>query len=283
MRLVSISSRVSWGHVGNAALTFPLQRLGAEVVALDSVLFSNHKGYGSFAGPVLPGAEVAAMLAQLERLGVLAGADGVLSGFLGEAATAEAVADTLARLRLARPELPYLLDPVLGDHGRLYVPAALAEAVARRLAPLANLLTPNRFELELLAGGRLLADEAALLAAARGLLNATTRAVLVTSAYQETERVGLLLVTAEGAWRLWTRRYRFAIAPNGAGDLLAGLWLLESLRRPILPAARQALARLLAVIARTAAEDRRELRLVEAQEELVAADPVTVTLEPVAC
>ncbi len=279
MRLVSISSRVAWGHVGNASLVFPLQRLGCEVVSVDTVLFSNHLGYGSYAGPVVPGAEVTAILAQLERLGVLGEADGLISGFLGEAPTAEAVAGAVARLRQTRPDYPYLLDPVLGDHGRLYVPESLATAVARHLVPLASLMTPNPFELETLTGQPVL-GETATLAAAKGLLSATTRAVLVTSAHEEEARVGLLLVTAERCWRLWTPRYRFSITPNGSGDLLAGLWLLESLRQPdLLTAARLAVARLLAVIARTAAEDRRELLLVAAQEDLVRASAASVTVE----
>jgi len=282
MRLVSISSRVAWGHVGNSSLAFPLQRLGADVVTVDTVLFSNHLGYGSHAGLVVPGEQVTAILAQLERLGVLAEADGLVSGFLGAAPTAEAVAAAVIRQRLARPDWTYLLDPVLGDHGRLYVPASLAEAVSRHLVPLATLITPNPFELETLTG-RQVGDEGAALAAARGLLNATTQAVLVTSAHEESERVGLLLVTAARAWRLWTPRYRFSITPNGSGDLLAGLWLLESLRRggDLLGAARLAVARLLAVIARTAAEDRRELLLVAAQEDLVRASAASVTVEEI--
>lgn len=280
MRLVSISSRVAWGHVGNSSLAFPLQRLGAEVVAVDTVLFSNHLGYGSHAGLVVPGDQVTAILAQLERLGVLAEADGLVSGFLGAAPTAEAVAEAVARLRRARPAFTYLLDPVLGDHGRLYVPESLAQAVTRHLLPLATLLTPNPFELETLTG-RAVEGEAAVLAAARGLLNATTRAVLVTSAHEEAARIGLLLVTAGQAWRLWTPRYRFSITPNGSGDLLAGLWLLESLRGggDLLGAARLSVARLLAVIARSAAVDSRELLQVAAQEDLVRAVAEGVTVE----
>ncbi len=281
MRLVSISSRVAWGHVGNSSLGFPLQRLGCEVVAVDTVLFSNHLGYGSYAGPVVPGSEVTAILGQLERLGVLGQADGLLSGFLGEAPTAEAVAAAVTRLRQARPDYPYLLDPVLGDDGRLYVPASLATAVSRHLVPLASLMTPNPFELETLTG-RATGDEAATLAAARGLVRGVTRAVLVTSAHEESERVGLLLVTAERSWRLWTPRYRFSVTPNGSGDLLAGLWLLESLRQgDLLAAARLAVARLLAVIARSAAADSRELLMVAAQEDLVRATAESVAVEAV--
>lgn len=279
LRLVSVSSRVAAGHVGNAALGLPLGCLGVELVAVDSVLFSNHPGYGSHAGLVVPGETVAAILAQLDRLGVLAGAAGLLSGYLGTAETATAVAATLRAQRAARPDWPYLLDPVLGDHGRLYVAPALAAAVTRELLPLASLLTPNRFELETLAG-RAIAGEAALLAAARGLLRGPTRAVLVTSAYEEGDRIGLLLVTGAGAWRLWTPRHAFTLAPNGAGDLLGGLWLRESLRQPdLLSAARLAVARLLAAIARTAAEDRRELALVESLGRLAAATPDTVAVE----
>ena len=179
MRLLSISSQVVAGHVGNAALAHPLACQGATLLAVPTVLFSNHPGYGRFAGRALPGEEVAALLAGLEAGGFLAGLDGLLTGYLGRPETALAAAEAAARLRAGGCR--YLLDPVLGDAGRLYVAEGIEAVVRDRLLPLAEAVTPNPFELERLTG-QATGEAAQQLAAARLLLARGPRLVLVTSA-----------------------------------------------------------------------------------------------------
>jgi pyridoxine kinase len=152
MNVLSIQSTVAFGHVGNAAAQLPLQLLGHEVWPIDTVRFSNHPGHGRFRGTVTPPAEVAALIEGIEALGLLDRVDAVLSGYLGDPGTAAVVARTVAAVKQANPKALYLCDPVMGDADRLFVDPAIPELMRDRLIPLADIVTPNPFELALLAG-----------------------------------------------------------------------------------------------------------------------------------
>lgn len=278
MRILSVSSHVAFGHVGNAALVFPLQRLGVEVLPVMTTQLSNHLGYGRAKGGAVSAERVAAVLAGLAELDNIGAIDGLITGYLADAATGEALAAFVPRFKAAHPGAPYLLDPVMGDEGRLYVHPDLATVVRERLVPLADLATPNPFELGVLTGLPT-DDEAAILRAARTLIARGPKAVLVTSVSRG-DRIGALLVTADASTAFLTPRLDFAIAPNGAGDLVAGLFLVEYRRSGDLAvAARLALARLWALLQVTRERGGRELALVAGQEALAAADPATVTVE----
>ena len=66
MNILSIQSWVAYGHVGNASAVFPLQRLGAEVWAINTVQFSNHTGYGHWTGQVYSGESVRELVDGIE-------------------------------------------------------------------------------------------------------------------------------------------------------------------------------------------------------------------------
>jgi len=277
MRLLSLSSQVVLGHVGNSALALPLARLGVELLAVPSVLFSNHPGYGGFDGAPLEADLLRCLFDGLEARGVPETLDGLLSGYLGRAETAELFAERLRRWRAGRPDLPYLLDPVMGDGppgeaGRLYVVRELPRVIAQELLPQADWVKLNPFELAVLAEAEPAVEAATLRRQAERLLGGRCRAVLVTS-YAEGERLGALLVTPDAAWRLLAPRLIFERAPNGAGDLLAGLWLVHLLQgADPLAAARRALSALHAVLARTLRQGGRELALLQAQDSLASGE-----------
>jgi pyridoxine kinase len=187
MRILSIQSSVAYGHVGNSAATFPLQRLGHEVHPVLTVHFSNHTGYGSWRGQVLDPAVVAEVIAGIDDRGALAGVDAVLTGYQGSPGVAEVVLDTVARVRELNPQAVYCCDPVLGDTGRgMFVLPGVPELMRDRVVPVADIITPNEFELAYLAG-----VEVSALSELGGLLDAVDRVrstgpstVLVTSVEQ---------------------------------------------------------------------------------------------------
>ncbi|MEX0923570.1 MAG: pyridoxal kinase PdxY [Rhodovibrionaceae bacterium] len=273
--VISIHSQVAYGHVGNAAAVFPLQRLGFEVWPVMTVQLSNHPGYGDFGGGALPEAALRDLLDGLARRGVLAGCDGLLTGYLGNAALGAAVFETAAKIKRDNPGALFLCDPVMGDRdengaGRLYVDPAIPELLRAEALPRADVVTPNLFELETLSGTEVHSAEEAL-AAARGLIAQGPRLVLVTSLSFEGipgSEIGMLLASAEQAWEVVTPRIAFAQEPHGAGDLAAALLLGHLLlgRRP-----EEALARLAAALSRllerTAECGGGELALVAAQED----------------
>jgi pyridoxine kinase len=278
MNILSIQSWVSYGHVGNAAAVFPLQRLGAEVWAVHTVQFSNHTGYGDWTGQVFGGADIAAVIEGLARRGALARADAVLSGYMGDVAIGETILATVARVRAARPAALYCCDPVIGDDGTgIYVRPGIAELLRDRALPCADILTPNQFELAQLTGlsCATLADARAAVASIQAQMHGP-RCVLVTSLQTEVTPPDMIdmLVAAEGQFHL-LRTPRLALSINGAGDLVAALFLFHFLSTHSAPEAlAKAGASLHGILRLTAAAKARELLLIEAQSELITPSQV---------
>jgi pyridoxine kinase len=146
-----ISSHVVFGVVGNKSSAFPLQLLGFDVDQLNSVQLSNHTGYSSFKGQVLNGDELEKIIAGLSENGLLGSYSAVLSGYVSSATFLRKIAAAVESIRATNKQLSYVCDPVMGDHGKLYVPPELVPIYRQVVAPMATLLTPNQTELELLA------------------------------------------------------------------------------------------------------------------------------------
>lgn len=259
--VLSIQSEVVRGHVGNSAARFALQRLGLEVWAVPTVLLSNHPGHGQFRGEATRAAAMAALIDGLDAHGWLARCSGVISGYLGAAEQARVVADAVRRVKAQNRHAVYLCDPVFGDDDGAYARPGVAEAMARELVPLADIVTPNRFELSSLTSKRIEGANDAV-AAARTLGKAET---VVTSVPFEGGRIGTLAVTREGAWAVAAPR--IALVPNGSGDLLAALYLAARLQgRDAAGALSAACSAVDGVLRASAGAD--ELRLVAAQAEI---------------
>lgn len=265
MKILSLSSSVAHGHVDNSALVPPLQRLGFQVTAIDTVQFSNHPGHGCFGGDVFAPDHVARVVDGLERAGFLGGHAGVLSGYLGDPGNGAA----LLRMLAANPGAPYVLDPVMGDDGRAYVRPGIAAFLAGPALAAATLATPNPFELGVLAGAPVQGTQECL-TAARALLRRGPAWVAVTSLDIDGD-AACALVGDHQVWLVRTPRLPFPIAVNGAGDLLAGLLLAEMLAgAPPDAMLENAMARLFAVLETTLAMGGRELALVAALDPLAA-------------
>jgi pyridoxine kinase len=217
MKVLSISSQVVWGPVGNSAAVPALQSKGHEVLALPTVTLSNHPGHGAPAGFRTHAEDMARMFAALEALGAFSDLNAVLTGYFASVGQVEEVARLLDRIKV----LTVLIDPVLGDHGKIYVAEDVAEAIRTRLVPRATILTPNCFELGWLAG-RVVSDEESAIGAARAL---NIGEVLATSIPAEKNRLATLLITQRDVHRVVTPK--FPGVPHGTGDFLSGLYLAE--------------------------------------------------------
>jgi pyridoxine kinase len=267
--VLSVQSRVAYGHVGNAASVFPLQRLGVEAWALDTVAFSNHTGHGQWRGAAVPAAQIAELFEGVAALGVLPQIDAVLSGYLGDATTGPVLLDIVEQVRAANPRALFCCDPVIGDVDTgSYVTTGIAEFFRNRALALADIITPNRFELEYLTGHTVATvAEAGGAAAALGALG--PRIVLVTSIEVEGDRLAMLAAGPDGVWAVDTPR--LPVMLNGCGDVTAALFLGRLLRGESLADALAATAAsMYGVIETTMRLGRYELALVAAQQELVA-------------
>ncbi len=270
MGILSIQSHVAYGHAGNSAAVFPLQRLGKEVWPVLTVTFSNHTGYGAWRGPLLAAADVAEVIAGIEDRGMLAECEAVLSGYQGAEDVGAVVLDAVGRVKAVNPAAVYCCDPVMGDVGRgMFVRPGIPEFMRDRVVPAADVVTPNHFELDFLSG-RTSATTAELLEAADALRAAGPAVVLVTSAVTEDTPEGtldLVAVDGDGAWR--TRTPRLGISPNGAGDVTAAVFLANLLDgHPLDQALARTAASVYAVLELTHAGGHREIQLVGAQEQI---------------
>jgi pyridoxine kinase len=225
MRVLSIQSLVAYGHVGNSAATFPLQRLGHEVWPVPTVVFSNHTGYGAWRGPLLSPEDVRAVVTGIEERGVLGTCDAVLSGYLGGPGMCEVVVDAVERVRRANPAATYTCDPVLGNAtSGCFVDPAIPPIIRDQVVPHADVITPNQFELGFLTGTRPDTLESTLESAdaARALGPSTVLVTSVLRPDRPDDTLEMLAVTNEGAWVV--RTPRLPIEANGSGDLTAALF-----------------------------------------------------------
>ncbi len=272
MNILSIQSHVVFGHVGNDAAVFPLQRLGHEVWPIHTVQFSNHTGYGAWRGEVFDAPLIDACVAGVDERGALAACDGVLSGYIGAPETGAAILRAARLAKMRNPKALYCCDPVIGDVGRgIFVRDGVPEFFARDALALADIVTPNHFELEALTG-MTIATSSALRAALHNLHARGPQVALVTSLHLDdtpAQALDLAVSAPDGLWRLRTPKLDLSV--NGAGDCIAALFFAHMLTSR---SARQALERaanaVFGLLQQTLAAGSREILLVAAQEEFVA-------------
>lgn len=275
MNILSIQSWVAYGHVGNASAVFPLQRLGAEVWAVNTVQFSNHTGYGAWRGHINTGAQVRDIVHGIADRGVLPQCDAVLSGYMGDPGIGTAILDIANQVRAANPNALWCCDPVLGDDiegggDGFYVRPGIPEFMRDQAVPAADIVTPNRFELEHLTGTecRTLAatKHAVMELHARG-----PRCILVTSLRTESTPGDALdmLVSEAGRFHL-LRTPLLPLRINGAGDAISALFLFHYLAShdPVTAMARAG-SSIHGLLRRTAEAGSREILTVAAQDEFV--------------
>lgn len=268
MKVLSIQSAVAYGHVGNSAAVFPLQRIGVEVLPVYTVNFSNHTGYGAWRGPLISPSDVADVITGIEERGVLGEIDVVLSGYQGGEGIADVIIDAVARVKKANPDAVYACDPVMGNaKSGCFVAPAIPELLRERVIPVADIITPNQFELGFLTGTEPGSIESTLesadLARARG-----PRTVLVTSVERpdrEPDTIEMMVVDDAGAWIVQTPL--IPMKANGSGDVTAALFTAHYRRSGD---AADALARTASsvfdLLSNTYEAGSRELLLVESQE-----------------
>ena len=272
VNVLSIQSHVAYGHAGNASAVFPLQRLGIEVWPVHTVQFSNHTGYGEWKGRVFDGPAIEEIVDGIAERGVLGTCDAVLSGYLGSADIGHAVVGTVQRVRHANPAAVYCCDPVIGDIGRgVFVRPGIPEFMRDVAVPAADLVTPNHYELDYLAGTttKTLDEVEEAVAAVQAM---GPRVVLTTSLVTEdTPDDAVDLLASEGGRHFRVRTPKLDVSVNGAGDAIAALFLAHWLdTRSAGEALGRAAASVFGLLQRTEDAGSREILLVAAQEEYVS-------------
>lgn len=286
MKILSIQSSVAYGHVGNSAAVFPLQRIGVEVMPVYTVHFSNHTGYGTWRGPLLDPTDIRAVITGIEELGGLDDVDVVLSGYQGGPGIAEVILDAVSRVKTKNPKAIYACDPVMGNtKSGCFVAPEIPILLRERVVPAADLITPNQFELGFLTGTAP-ADLKSTLASIDLAMDMGPEVVLVTSVErpdQAKNTIEMIAATPQGAWIVQTPY--LPLKANGSGDVTAALFSAHYASGMGAP---EALARTVSsvfvllenTLAAPERAGKRELQLVESQE-VFAHPPMQFQVEQV--
>ncbi|GHV81247.1 pyridoxal kinase PdxY [Spirochaetia bacterium] len=278
MAILSIQSHVVYGYAGNAAAVFPLQRLGREVWAVNTVEFSNHTGYGAWRGKVLEPGLAEELVAGIADRGVLANCEAVLSGYMGDAGVGRAVIGAVQKVKSANPKAIYCCDPVMGDVGRgFYVHADIPAMFKNEVIPCADITTPNQFELEAITG-----MDTSTLANARKAIDqlhaAGPKVVLVTSFREKGGRtsgsienhIDMLASDGSSCYRIRTPELPLGQGMAGSGDVTTALFLSRYLETGNVRDTLELTAgSIFGIMDATYKAKSRELRTIQAQGELV--------------
>lgn len=267
--IVSIQSSVAYGHVGNSAAVFPLQRLGVEVWPVYTVHFSNHTGYGAWRGPLLTAEDVRAVITGMEEREAFPDVDAVLSGYQGGSQIGDVILDAVARVKAANPSAIYACDPVMGNaKSGCFVHPDIPILLRERVVPQADLITPNQFELGFLTGTEpeTLEDTLAAVDLARAMGPSTVLVTSVLRPDRPADTIEMLAVHGDEAWIVQTPQ--LPMKANGSGDVTAALFTAHLLNSGPDEALAKTVSSVYALLKRTLDSGRRELQLVQSQEEI---------------
>jgi pyridoxine kinase len=295
-RVLSIQSHVVFGYVGNKAATLPLQLHGIEVDPLNTVQFSNHKGYAICTGSAVTADQMRVLVDGMRGNKFTNNYSAVLSGFMASHAILSAVVDTVQTIRADTKsatgrDVLWLCDPVLGDNGKLYVPQELLPIYREQVFPHASVITPNHFEAEQLTGQpiRSLADAKQ---ACDVMHTFGPRIVVITSmeapVASAQDKLVLVASDASAKERIVLEFSKIPADFCGCGDLFASLLLAMLLEHPedTAIALHRAVSGMHCVLSRTRELGREELAIVQSQKDIILCDvrkfDITVVREPFA-
>lgn len=276
MRILSVQSSVAFGHAGNSAAVFPLQRLGHDVIPVYTVHFSNHTGYETWHGPVFSANDVAAVIQGVRERGALDDVDAVLTGYQGDKDVGRVIVETVDSLRAHNSDFIYCCDPVMGDvRGGFFVRDGIPQFMRSSVVPKADVVTPNHFELDYLAGTQS-STRAEVLDAISAVQDLGPQTVLATSVVHDelpADTLAMIAAAGDAAWEVQVPL--LPITPGGCGDITAALFLAH-LPSGIDQALGRTAASTQAVLDATLAAGTRELQLIPSQEALVHTEPLPV-------
>ncbi|WP_026196093.1 pyridoxal kinase PdxY [Corynebacterium lubricantis] len=266
--ILSIQSAVAYGHVGNSAAVFPLQRLGHEVLPVNTVNYSNHTGYGAWRGPMIPAPDVAEVIKGIGERGVFGEIDAILSGYQGGDEIAGVIVDAVAAVKAENPNAVYACDPVMGNaKSGCHVSDNIPPLLRDKVVPVADIITPNQFELGYLTGLEA-GDLDSTLKAVDAAKAMGPQTVLVTSVLRpdrDENTIEMLVSDPKGTWIIQTPHIPFK--RNGSGDVTAALFTGHYIESgDAADALAKTASSVFDLLELTHEADSRELKLVEAQE-----------------
>lgn len=272
MNILSIQSHVVFGHVGNAAAVFCMQRLGAEVWPIHTVQFSNHTGYGTWTGQIFEGKDISNIMTGLKDRNILSSCSGIISGYIGASNVGSAIIDAVRDVKKTNPEALYCCDPVMGDVDKgIYVSDGIPQFMKEQALSHADILIPNQFELEYLSGMQCRSIEDTK-KAVKKILSSGPKIILITSLEMNETPKNFLDILAADHQNFWIiRTPKLATAPTtGTGDSIASLFFIHYLREKSLPLAlEKSVSSVYSLLYRSVELNSQEIQLIRAQNEII--------------
>lgn len=266
-----ISSFVAASRVGASASAFCLRRLGIETVTLPTTLLGRHPGWGQPGGNSVPAETLESMWAGIIAQNIEF--DAVLTGYMASQEHVDLAVSIIEHVKNKTPDAIIVVDPVMGDHGRLYIDATIAQAIKTHLLPLAMLITPNVWELGYIIGLPV-TSQAEIFRAARKAHKGT----IVTSV-PNGEEIGAAYICSDQVSLV--SHERFKTIPHGGGDALAGTLLAHRLNGlSNQDALAKAVAGIFEIISTANTEDAGELPLIRRQAALETTCPLNIKKLP---
>tara|TARA_B100001287_G_C22561328_1_gene471595 strand:- start:45 stop:887 length:843 start_codon:yes stop_codon:yes gene_type:complete len=222
LAILSIQSSVITGYVGNAAARLPLQRLGFEVWALDTVILSNHPAICPPTGQTNTPEQILNLFNGIDSLGLLSDCVGVLGGYLGHANNGPAMVHVVNKTRNKNKRTLFICDPVMGDNGKIYVDGDIVRFYVDSVMGLADIILPNAFEASLLTGTSVTSVSTALQAIQKLRNNGPAIAVITGVEAPDNSKLATLISFKDEVWQTITPKIE--IQSHGAGDLLSALF-----------------------------------------------------------
>ncbi|POY47050.1 pyridoxal kinase PdxY [Avibacterium paragallinarum] len=271
--LLSIQSHVVYGYAGNKSATFPMQLLGIDVWALNTVQFSNHTQYGQWTGMVMPPEQIGEIVQGIDNIGQLHKCDAVISGYIGSAEQVEEIIHAVQKVKSRNPNAVYLCDPVMGhpDKGCIVADGVKENLINLAMAK-ADIIAPNLVELRELSGLPV-ENFAQAIEAVKAILAKGPKKVLVkhlSKVGQDPSQFEMLLANEQGIWHISRPLHQFAKEPVGVGDLTAGLFMANLLNgKSDVEAFEHTANAVNDVMTVTQQQDNYELQIVAAREQIV--------------
>ena len=281
--IISIQSHVAYGHAGNSAAVFPMQRLGYNVTNANTVMFSNHTGYGVWSGAVVDVDVVQTVLNGVEERGVFDITQAVVTGYMGSPELGAVILKTVESVKQKNKDAIYVCDPVFGDVGRgVYVADGIAEYLRDNILAQCDICTPNLFELEWLTDSKITTIGDAIISA-RKLIAKGIKIVVITSLEHSattTDTIEVLAVTQDKSWRAVTPKFDFDISPNGSGDATTALFTCHYLNtKDVAQSLSLTISGIYEIFKETKKCETRELQLIASGDKIVNPDNIFEAIE----
>jgi len=274
-KVLSIQSHVAYGYAGNKACVFPMQTLGISVSFINTVQLSNHTQYPFYKGNFFSAEDIENIIVGLEENNLLAKHNALMSGYIGNPYIADVIAKTVKKLKKQNPEFIYSCDPVFGDFrkdnkkGILYASKHHPKIFLEKLIPLADIITPNLFELSTLTNTQI-TDEKSLIKACEKIIKQSHNSkqiILVTSCSFKPDKTGMALYHQGDIQILESDIYPVHLNVKGSGDITASIFLAHILNDENFDVAIEKTLHTVSNIFKITLElDSDELALVEARE-----------------